>query len=217
MEINRYIEHTALKPSLTSDDVLKLIDEAKVCNFLGICVPPFWVKKAARELEDSDILVVTAIGFPLGYQMTETKIEEIDIAIKNGADEVDMVMNISAFKSGMPWAKIELAKCSHFVHRYKKLIKVIIETAHLSDDEISRACKMCVEAGVDFVKTSTGFAGEGAKVEHVKLMRETVPESIGIKAAGGIKTLKDAEAMLKAGATRLGTSSGVAIMSSKKS
>lgn len=212
MDINQYIEHTALKPNLVGKDVDLLIAEAKEHKFLGVCVPPFWVKKAARELADTDIQLVTVIGFPLGYSQTEVKELEIKQAIAQGANELDIVMNISAFKEGMPWVKIELAKCAHIIHDAGCLMKVIIETAYLTDKEIIKATKLCSEAGTDFVKTSTGFAGAGAKVEHIKLMRENAPSNVGIKASGGIKTLADAQAMIKAGADRLGTSSGVEIM-----
>ncbi|MBO6762906.1 MAG: deoxyribose-phosphate aldolase, partial [Roseivirga sp.] len=188
------------------------IAEAKEHRFLGVCVPPFWVKKTARELADTDIQLVTVIGFPLGYNQTEVKELEIKQAIEQGANELDIVMNISAFKDGMPWVKIELAKCAHIIHEAGCLMKVIIETAYLTDEEIIKATKLCSEAGTDFVKTSTGFAGAGAKVEHIKLMRENAPSNVGIKASGGIKTLADAQAMINAGADRLGTSSGVEIM-----
>ena len=212
MDINQYIEHTALKPTLVGKDVDLLIAEAKEHRFLGVCVPPFWVKKTARELADTDIQLVTVIGFPLGYSQTEVKELEIKQAIAQGANELDIVMNISAFKEGMPWVKIELAKCAHIIHDAGCLMKVIIETAYLTDEEIIKATKLCSEAGTDFVKTSTGFAGAGAKVEHIKLMRESAPSNVGIKASGGIKTLADAQAMINAGADRLGTSSGVEIM-----
>lgn len=212
MDINRYIEHTALKPTMIGRDVDALIAEANEYNFLGVCVPPFWVKKAARELEGTDIQLVTVIGFPLGYSLTEIKEFEIRKAIDQGANELDIVMNISAFKDGMPWVKVELAKCAHLIHESGCLMKVIIETAYLNEEEILRATKLCCEAGTDFVKTSTGFAGAGAMVEHVKLMRENAPSNVGIKASGGVKTLADAMAMIEAGADRLGTSSGVAIM-----
>ncbi len=208
----RYIEHTNLSPTLTIQDIDKLVAEAKQYNFLGVCVPPFWVKRAKREIGDSKILLITVAGFPLGYSMTETKLEEIKNAIDNGADEVDVVWNISSFKSGNPWTKIEIAKCSKLVHGYQKALKVIIETAYLSDDEIVEACKICVDAGADFVKTSTGFAPSGAKVEHIQLMKKSVPGSVGIKASGGIKTKEQAIQLIEAGADRLGTSSGIAIV-----
>lgn len=212
MEINRYIEHTALKPTLEAGDIDRLVKEAKENAFLGVCVPPFWVKKAAREIGASDIQLVTVIGFPLGYNQTETKEFEIKRAIDQGANELDIVMNISAFKSGMPWVKVELAKCAHLIHEAGCLMKVIIETAYLDAKEIERATRLCCEAGTDFVKTSTGFAGEGAKIEDVQLMRTTAPSNVGVKASGGIKSLAQAQSMINAGADRLGTSSGLAIM-----
>ncbi|MCO6359729.1 deoxyribose-phosphate aldolase [Roseivirga pacifica] len=212
MDINRYIEHTNLKPTLTDKDIDALVVEAKTHGFVGVCVPPFWVKKAAREIGDAPIQLVTVIGFPLGYQMTEAKIAEVEKALDDGANELDVVMNISAFKAGMPWAKIELAKCAKRIHDEGAMMKVILETAYLSEEEIIQATKMAVDAGTDFVKTSTGFAPEGAKVNHIKLMREHAPSNVGVKASGGIRTLADAQAMIDAGADRIGASAGVAIM-----
>lgn len=212
MDINRYIEHTNLKPTLTDKDIDQLVAEAKKHGFVGVCVPPFWVKKAAREIGDSDIQLVTVIGFPLGYQMTEAKLLEIDKAMEAGANELDIVMNISAFKTGLPWAKIELAKCASRIHEAGCMMKVILETSYLSEDEIVAATRMCADAGTDFVKTSTGFSGGGATVEHVRLMRKNAPSNVGVKASGGIRTLADAKAMIAAGADRLGASAGVAIM-----
>ncbi len=212
MDINRYIEHTNLKPVLTDKDIDQLVAEAKAYGFVGVCVPPFWVKKAAREIDDADIQLVTVIGFPLGYQMTEAKLLEIDKAIENGANELDIVMNISSFKTGLPWTKIELAKCAARIHEAGCMMKVILETSYLTDEEIVMATKLCADAGTDFVKTSTGFSAEGAKTEHIRLMRESAPSNVGVKASGGIRTLADAEAMIAAGADRLGASAGVAIM-----
>lgn len=212
MEVNKYIEHTALKPTLTHKDVEQLVDEAVRYQFIGICVPGFWVKKAKREIGSNDVRLVTVAGFPLGYSMTEAKIREMELAIDNGADEIDMVMNVSAFKSGMNWPKIEIAKCSALCHEHEKVLKVILETAYLTDMEIVEACKMCEEAGVDFVKTSTGFAENGAKVKDVELMKASVSSHVGVKAAGGIRSLAQVKAMIAAGADRIGSSSGVQIM-----
>lgn len=212
MNIAQYIEHTNLSPTLTIRDIDALVDEARQFGFLGVCVPPFWVKRAQREIAKAKITLVTVAGFPLGYNMTETKLDEIKRAIDNGADEVDVVWNVTSFKTGIPWTKIEIAKCSKITHDHQKLLKVIIETAYLSDNEIAEACKLCADAGADFVKTSTGFASAGAKVEHVKLMRSVLPKHVGIKASGGIKTSEQARAMIDAGAERLGTSSGIKIM-----
>jgi deoxyribose-phosphate aldolase len=212
MDLCAYIEHTNLSPALTIKDIDKLVEEARQFGFFGICVPPFWVKRAQREIGKDNIALVTVAGFPLGYNMTETKLDEIRRAIDNGANEVDVVWNISSFKTGIPWTKIEIAKCSKLAHDYQRLLKVIIETAYLSDEEITRACALCADAGVDFVKTSTGFASAGAKVEHIQLMRSVLPKEVGIKASGGIKTREQAIAMVEAGADRLGTSSGVKIV-----
>ncbi|MFY0594130.1 deoxyribose-phosphate aldolase [Roseivirga sp.] len=212
MEINRYIEHTNLKPTLTDRDIDNLIQEAKSNNFIGVCLPPFWVKRAARELASTDIQLVTVIGFPLGYQMTESKLIEIEKAVDNGANELDIVMNISAFKAGMPWAKIELAKCAQLIHNAGCMMKVIMETSYLSDEEVVNATKMCAQAGTDFVKTSTGFSDQGATKHHVALMRKHAPSNVGVKASGGIRDLITAREMIAAGADRLGTSSGVTIM-----
>lgn len=216
MNVASHIEHTNLSPTLTISHIDALVDEAKQYKFFGVCVPPFWVKRAQREIGNEKIALVTVAGFPLGYTMTETKLDDIKRAIDNGADEIDVVWNISSFKTGIPWTKIELAKCSKLAHDHQKILKVIIETAYLSNAEIIEACKLCADAGADFVKTSTGFAAAGATVEHVQLMRASVPATVGIKASGGIKTLDQALAMLEAGADRLGTSSGVSIIKSSK-
>jgi len=216
VNIAQYIEHTNLSPTLTIQSIDQLVNEAREHGFLGVCVPPFWVKRAQREIGKDKILLVTVAGFPLGYSMTETKLDEIKRAIDNGADEIDVVWNISSFKTGIPWTKIEIAKCSKLAHDHHKLLKVIIETAYLTDTEIVEASKLCADAGADFVKTSTGFAPAGAKVEHIKLMRQSVPTEVGIKASGGIKTLEQAIQLIEAGADRLGTSSGISIVKSNQ-
>lgn len=209
--IARYIEHTNLSATISDKEVDKLVAEAREFGFFGVCVPPFWVKRAQREIGDADLQLVTVAGFPLGYQMTETRLEEIRLALRDGANEIDLVMNISAFKMNHPWFKIDLAKCAKLVHDHEAQIKIIIETAYLSDEEIAKAATVAKDAGADFVKTSTGMAAAGAKVHHIELLRSVLPSSVGIKASGGIKTLADAEALIKAGADRIGTSSGVSI------
>jgi deoxyribose-phosphate aldolase len=214
MDIASSIEHTNLSPCLTIDDIDRLVDEAYEHKFLGICVPPFWVKRARRQIDKKKIILVSVAGFPLGYNMTETKLNEIQLAIDNGVDEIDVVWNISSFKTELPWTKIELAKCSNLVHKENKILKIIIETAYLSPLEIERASKMCADAGADFVKTSTGYAPDGAKADHVKLIRKHLPANVGIKASGGIKTYKQSKELILAGASRLGTSSGIHILAS---
>jgi len=210
--LNRYIEHTALQPTVDERAIDIALDQAKHYSFRGVCIPPFWVKKAKRFLADLDIQLVTVVGFPLGYSMTQTKVFEAKQAIADGADELDVVWSISAFKSGMNWPKIELAQLAKVCHDAEKLLKVIIETAYLSEDELLLACNICKDAGADFVKTSSGFAGKGAQTDTIKRMREILPSQVGIKASGGIKTLEQALAMINAGADRIGTSSGHLIM-----
>ena len=215
MGIASYIEHTNLSPVLTIGDIDRLVKEANQYKFFGVCVPPFWVKRAKREIGSENITLVTVAGFPLGYNMTETKLDEIQRSIDNGADEVDLVWNISSFKTGLPWTKIEIARCSKLAHDHQKLLKVIIESSYLSGSEIEQACKICADAGADFVKTSTGFApAGGATIEHIVLMKRILPAQVGIKASGGIKTLKSAEAFIQAGAQRIGTSAGISIVNS---
>ncbi|WKN46007.1 deoxyribose-phosphate aldolase [Tunicatimonas pelagia] len=211
-KLHRYLEYTKLSATLTYAEVDQMILDTKQHNFVGICVPPFWVKKVSRGLGDTNVQVVTVIGFPLGYQMTETKVQEMELAIQNGANELDIVMNLSAFKSGMPWVKIEIAKCASLAHEHGCLLKVILETTYLTDDEIVTACKICADAGADFVKTSTGFADAGASVHHVQLMRKTLPSNVGIKASGGIKTAQQAITLIEVGADRIGASTALIII-----
>jgi deoxyribose-phosphate aldolase len=217
MAIEKFIEHTNLAPILTGADVEKLVEEALAYHFLGVCVPPFWVRKAKRDLNGSPIAVVTVIGFPLGYQRTETKLHEIKLAMQDGADELDMVINLSAIKhNAFEWIKPEILRCAQLIHEQEKLLKVILETAYLTDEEIMRTSKVCADAGADFIKTSTGFAPAGATVAHVKLMRQSVPDTVGIKASGGIRTLEKAWAMIEAGAERIGTSSGISLVEEER-
>ncbi|AEL25483.1 deoxyribose-phosphate aldolase [Cyclobacterium marinum] len=210
--LNRYIEHTALHAAVDEQGIQTVLDQAKKYNFRGVCLPPFWVKKAKRELSDLDIQLVTVVGFPLGYSMTQTKVFETRQAIKDGVDELDVVWSITGFKSRMNWPKIELAQLAKVCHDEEKLLKVIIETALLKEEELSEACHICVDAGVDFVKTSTGFAEKGAQIKTIKRLRNILPSQVGIKASGGIKSLEQAEAMVAAGADRIGSSSGHLIM-----
>jgi deoxyribose-phosphate aldolase len=216
IKIEKYIEQTVLKAQTVDADIENLVKEAKEYGFVGVCVPPFWVKKAKREIEDADIQLVSVVGFPLGYNLTETKVFETEQLIKLGADEIDVVWSLTAFKAGMNWPKLELAKLSQVCHDQDRILKVILETAYLSDSEIIQACEICADAGVDYVKTSTGFAPEGAKESHIKLMRKHLPSNVGIKASGGIKTLEQALGLVQAGADRIGTSSGVQIVKSAK-
>lgn len=209
---NRFLESTLLRPTMTGAEVDDLIRDAIDEQFIGVCVPPFWVKKVKRELGEENIQVVTVIGFPFGYQDTASKVFETKESIKQGADELDLVWSQTAFHSGMNWPKIEIAQIAKICHDEERILKVIIETAYLSPDQIRGACMICVDAGADFVKTSTGYAPKGAQVEDILLMREILPSQIGIKASGGIKTLESALELIKAGADRIGTSSAKALM-----
>lgn len=216
-KLNRYLESTILKPTMTGEDVDKLIKEAIDEQFIGVCVPSFWVKKVARELQSQDIQTVTVIGFPFGFEDTATKVSQTREAITNGADELDLVWSQTAFHSGMNWPKIEIAQIAHICHEEGKIVKVIIETAYLSPDQIQTASLICQDAGADFVKTSTGYAPSGAKLEDIQLMRSILSSQTGIKASGGIKSLAFAEQLIQAGADRIGTSSAKTIMDELRS
>ena len=213
--LNKHIEHTLLKQDATKEDFEKLFKEAKEHNFLGVCINPAYIKMAKQELRDSGIKVVTVIGFPLGANKTEVKAFETSCAVADGADEVDMVINVTALKNKDYDYVREDIKAVKIAAKDAPL-KVILETDLLTKEEIKKACEICIEAKADFVKTSTGFVknGVGAKEEDVKLMYETVsPYGLKVKASGGIRDKEAAIRMLEAGAERLGTSSGVKIVS----
>ena len=213
MELNRMIDHTILKPEATEAAVQKIIDEAKECNFFSVCINPCWVAFASEQLADTDVAVCTVIGFPLGANTPEVKAYEAADAIKNGANEVDMVINIGALKSQQyDYVRQDIQGVVDAA-KGKALVKVIIETALLTDEEKVKACELTKEAGADFVKTSTGFSTGGAKVADIRLMRETVGPDMGVKASGGVHNAEEALAMIEAGATRIGASTGVAIVS----
>lgn len=212
MEINQMIDHTILKADATQEDVARIVAEAKEYNFFSVCINPCWVAFAKEQLMNTSVAVCTVIGFPLGANTSEVKAYEAADAINNGATEVDMVINIGALKS-MQYKKV-LKDIQAVVEAAKDraLVKVIIETALLTEAEKIKACELAKEAGADFVKTSTGFSTSGAAVEDIALMRQTVGPEMGVKASGGIHNQAQAEAMIAAGATRIGTSAGVAIM-----
>ncbi|UZJ78513.1 deoxyribose-phosphate aldolase [Fictibacillus sp. KU28468] len=206
------IDHTLLKADATQEQIQVLAEEAKEHKFASVCVNPTWVKTAAEILKDTpEVKVCTVIGFPLGASTPEVKAFETTNAIENGADEVDMVINIGALKSKQ-FAVVENdIKAVVEAAKGKALTKVIIETSLLTDEEKVIACELSVKAGVDYVKTSTGFSTGGATPEDVALMRKTVGPDVGVKASGGVRSLEDAENVVNAGATRIGASSGVAI------
>ncbi|MCY8371023.1 deoxyribose-phosphate aldolase [Bacillus haynesii] len=213
MTIANLIDHTALKPHTQKSEIEKLIEEAKTHQFASVCVNPTWVEFAAKELKGTEIDVCTVIGFPLGANTTETKAFETKDAIAKGATEVDMVINIAALKDGDDDFVEADIRAVVEATKGKALVKVIIETCLLTDEEKERACRLAVAAGADFVKTSTGFSTGGATAEDIALMRKTVGPDIGVKASGGIRTKEDVESMISAGATRIGASAGVSIVS----
>ena len=211
-ELSKYIDHTNLKPEATREDIAALCAEAKQYGFASVCVNPCHVAYAARLLADSDAAVCCVIGFPLGACTTTVKAYEAADAVRNGATEIDMVLNVGWAKEGS-WSEVqaEIAAVAAMLRGRAKL-KVILETCLLTDEQKVAACKAAVKAGAGFVKTSTGFSKAGATVEDVRLMRETVGPDIGVKAAGGIRTYADAVAMIEAGANRIGASAGIAIL-----
>ncbi|MDO5438819.1 MAG: deoxyribose-phosphate aldolase [Erysipelotrichaceae bacterium] len=211
MEFNKYFDHTLLKADARKDAVIKLCDEAKKYDFASVCVNPDYVSLCAKELKDSDVKVCTVVGFPLGSMISEAKAFEASKAIEQGAEEVDMVINISALKDGdLDYVTKDIRTVKEACG--KTLLKAIIETCLLTDEEKVQACECAVKAGADYVKTSTGFSKAGAKPEDVKLMKDTVKDNAKVKAAGGIHTLAEANAMIQAGADRLGCSASVGIM-----
>ena len=218
-ELAKMIDHTILKANATQSDIEKLCEEAKEYNFASVCVNPYWVPLASDLLKNSTVKVCTVIGFPLGATSSESKASETEIAILQGADEVDMVINVGAMKNNQTdivekdiFSVVNSARQTGKAQNKNITVKVILETCYLTKDEIKNACLCAKNAGADFVKTSTGFGTGGATVEDVKLMKETVGSSMEVKASGGIRDYETAIKMIEAGATRLGTSSGIAIV-----
>lgn len=212
MHIVSYIDHTILKPATTDSDIEKLCKEAIQYNFAAVCVPPYYVGGAKRILSDTPVKIATVIGFPFGYDTTASKLEAIKQAISNGADELDIVHNTGALKND-DWEYLsnEITACLQPARLHNKLVKVIIESGILPDEAIISCCRLYAEHKVDFIKTSTGYAEKGADVAQVRLIRKHLPERIAIKASGGIRTYEFAKQLIDAGASRIGTSSGVAI------
>ncbi len=207
MKLSKYIDHTLLKADATKEQIVKLCKEAKEKDFASVCVNPCWIEVAKKELEGTGVDVCVVVGFPLGAMTTEAKAFEAKNAIELGATEVDMVINIGMLKDGnLDYVTRDIAACKEAVGDH--VLKVIIEACLLTDEEKVAACKCSMDAKADFVKTSTGFSLHGATVEDVKLMRETVGDVCGVKAAGGVRNMDDMQAMIEAGATRIGTSRG---------
>lgn len=210
--LNRYIDHTLLKQDATMKEIKKLCDEAKQFDFMSVCVNPCYVPYAHELLKDSNVKVCTVIGFPLGQNLTSTKVQETIDCINHGADEIDMVINVGKLKDhDFDYVENEILQIRNVSH--DKILKVILETCLLTDEEIVDACHLSLNAKADFVKTSTGFSKGGATIHAVKLMKDTVKDKMGVKASGGIHSYQDAINMINAGATRIGASSGVAIVS----
>ncbi|GEO69637.1 deoxyribose-phosphate aldolase [Levilactobacillus acidifarinae] len=213
MSLNQYIDHTLLAPEATQADVDQIIREAKENNFCSVMLNPYWVSYAHAQLKDTDVNTDTVIGFPLGANTTAIKVAEATQAIADGVDEIDVVMNIGEFKGGHDdLVKQDLAAVIKTGHDHHKLVKVIIETALLTDQEITRASELVAAVGAEYVKTSTGFSTRGAQVNDVVLMKQAVGDRIKVKASGGVHTKEEAEAMIAAGASRLGTSSGMKVI-----
>lgn len=215
--LSRYIDHTLLKADATENEVIKLCNEAKEYDFFSVCINPGFVELAAKELSESNVAVCTVIGFPLGASTSETKAFETRDAIQKGAAEVDMVINISKLKDKKDEEVLKDIKAVVDAADKKALVKVIIETCLLTDEEKERACKLAKDAGADFVKTSTGFSTGGATKEDIALMRKTVGTEMGVKASGGVRTYEDAVTMIESGATRIGASASIAIVTASKS
>lgn len=209
----KYIDHTLLKPDATQDQIDEVLAQAKQYGFASVCINPYWVVRAAASLRDTDVNVCTVIGFPLGANTTQTKVFETGQAIDEGAQEIDMVRNIGELKAGHnDHVRADIQAVADMTHAKGGLLKVIIEAVLLTDDEKVTACKLAAAAGADYVKTSTGFAAGGATVHDVALMRKTVGDKLGVKAAGGIHTYAEAKALIDAGADRLGASAGIQIL-----
>ncbi|NPA74844.1 MAG: deoxyribose-phosphate aldolase [Euryarchaeota archaeon] len=212
-ELAKYIDHTNLKAFATRDDIRKLCDEAREYGFYAVCVNPCRVKDAAEFLKGTDVKIASVVGFPLGATYPETKAQEAIMAMRHGAEEIDMVINVGALKDGDYDAVLrDIKMVVDAVHDMNGVVKVIIETCYLTREEKIKACEIAKKAGADFVKTSTGFGTAGATVEDVRLMREVVGPDMGVKAAGGIHTAEEAMAMIEAGATRIGASRSVDII-----
>lgn len=215
MSMNQYIDHTLLKAQATRSEIERLCQEAKKYQFMSVCVNPYWVAYANELLYDTPVKVCTVIGFPLGANTSSVKAFEAKEAVKSGADEVDMVINVGLVKDGL-WDQVQ-ADIKAVVDAAKPaLVKVIIETCLLEHNEIVNSCQAAQQAGADFVKTSTGFSTGGATVDDVTLMRQTVGPDMGVKASGGIHTFEEAQALIEAGASRLGASKGVAIVQAEQ-
>ena len=211
MQINKYIDHTLLKATATKKDIIKLCNEAKQYNFYAVCVNGCYVDVVQQNLKNTDVKIAAVIGFPLGAMATKAKVFEAKNCIENGASEIDMVLNVGKLLDNeFEYLQSEIQQIKEAIGN--NVLKVILETCYLTNNQIEKACELAVNAGADFVKTSTGFGTNGATLEHVKLMKSVVRDKAQIKASGGIKSIEIAEKYIELGATRLGTSSGVLLV-----
>ncbi len=211
-KIAKYIDHTNLKPNAKKEDIQKLCEEAKQYGFASVCIHPFYIPLAKQLLAGTEVKVCTVIGFPLGANSGETKLTETKLAIQEGAQEIDMVINVGALVDGLyEYVRNEIEQIKNMCGN--KILKVIIETSYLTNEQKIKVCELCVKANADYVKTSTGFSDKGATIEDVKLMKANIKKEMKVKASAGIRTYEDAVKMIEAGASRIGTSAGVKIVS----
>lgn len=217
MNIASYIDHTVLKPDTIRQDIRKLCNEALEYQFAAVCVPPYYIRTAKEILKDSPVKTATVIGFPFGYSSTASKIQEVKNALEDGAEELDVVHNLAALKNGdWNYLEKEIGACLKPVKEAGKRIKIIVESGLLNDEELVQCCKLYAGSGVDFIKTSTGYAEKGASVHAVEIMRENLPGNISIKASGGIRSFSFAKELIEAGANRLGCSASIKILEESK-
>jgi deoxyribose-phosphate aldolase len=215
--IASFIDHTILKPVCRFAEIDRLCGEAVQHGFAAVCVPPYTLQRAAGNIKGSLVKAATVVGFPMGYSSLQSKLDEARLALEEGADELDVVINLMALKNGQwDYLEKEMRELVTLIHRRDRLIKVIVESGLLSPEEIIRCCKVYGKLGIDFMKTSTGYAEKGASVEDVRLMRRELPPSVQIKASGGIRTYAFAQELILAGATRIGCSAGLAIIAQEK-
>ncbi|MBS1777641.1 MAG: deoxyribose-phosphate aldolase [Bacteroidetes bacterium] len=217
MNIATFIDHTILKPTTTTEEITKLCEDAKLYGFAAVCVPPYFVRQAKLLLQDTSVKVATVIGFPFGYSSTRSKLEEIKEALADGVDEVDMVINLAALKSGdWEYVEHETERCVALTHASNKVLKLIVESGILTDLELAGCCAIVRSTKADFIKTSTGYADQGATLHAVQLMRHHLPSNIFIKASGGIRDFAFAKELIDAGANRIGCSASIKILEESK-
>lgn len=210
-----HLEYTSLLPAITAQQVEEMVRETKQYGFGGLCLPPFWIKKARRELGDAKAALLTVVGHPYGYQMTQTKVAEIQQALVDGVTELHVTMNLSAFKSGMPWVKIEIAKCATLIHEREALLTVVLDAAYLNEPEVAEIATLCADAGADGVQLVMGEVAWDTTLAQVRLLRRTLPASVALKVQHEANR-PQAEALIEAGADRIATATAVRILMNEK-